>query len=166
MVVSGAVRFDGTCTKLVDVDVRPLRQWISGIDFAEWPQQHRLADGGLRPAMVTDLGWHGFGRVVQDVTVALLAMITMYSSTESFNPLLSVVMPGHKIDAHRDEQQPDWICRVHVPIVTNTRALMRIGGEPHHLAVGTAYLVNTMKEHSVENLGDTPRVHYMFDVRR
>jgi len=52
-----------------------------------------------------------------------------------------------------------------VPLSTNDKALMRIDGEAHHMAVGFAYLVDTTRVHSVENFGDTPRVHYMFDVR-
>lgn len=143
------------------MDVQAVRQWIGGIDFAEWPQQHRLADQKLRPAMVSDIGWHGFGDVVQGVTAALLTRL----SGQSFNPLLSVVMPGHEIEVHRDVQPPEWICRVHVPICTNDKALLHIGGDPFHLRVGAAYLVNTTVEHFVVNRGDTPRVHYMFDVK-
>jgi hypothetical protein len=160
-------RFGGACKKLVAVDERPLSAWISSIDFAEWPQQSRLPDGKMRPAMVNDVSWHGFGTMVEGLTAGLVAELrkTCPDIAASFNPLLSVVMPGHSIEPHRDLQQPDWFCRVHVPLLTNDGALMLIGRETHHLETGYAYLINTFAEHSVENRGNAPRVHYMFDVR-
>jgi len=117
--------------------------------------------------MVSDVRWHGFGATVEGVTAAsLVELRKVYPRViDSFNPLLSVVMPGHEIATHRDAQPPDWVGRVHVPLFTNDKALMRIDGGVHHMAVGYAYLVDTTREHAVENFGDAPRVHYMFDVR-
>src|SRR5579863_396773 len=154
------MRFDGTCERFVEVDEKPLATWISSIDFIAWPQQNKLSDCKMRPAMINDVSWHGFGSMVGDLTSSLMTELrrTHPSIAASFNPLLSVVMPGHSIEPHRDFQQPDWFCRVHVPLLTNDGALMRIDGETHHLETGFAYLINTFSEHSVENRGEVPRV--------
>jgi hypothetical protein len=149
-------------TPFAAVDVAGLAAWISAIDFGDWPQQHRLAEGAIRPAMVTDLRWHDFGART-DAIVARLA--SQFVAAEPNNRMLSVVMPGHRIEPHRDAQTPGWVTRVHVPIATNARAAFIVGGERHHLAFGRAYLVNTEALHEVVNDGQTPRVHLMFDVR-
>lgn len=155
-------RFAGSCEPLSAIDASGLATWIGGIAFEDWPQQHRLADGGVRPSMVTDPGWHGFGPIADPVVAALM---TLFPGCEAHQRMLSVVMPGHFIEPHCDWQAPNWICRVHVPLTTNERSLFIVGGQAHALTLGVAYRVNTEAEHSVTNDGETPRTHFMFDVR-
>lgn len=162
-------RFRGTCEPLGLVDVIHLHQWIVGIDFAKWPQQHRLADGKIRPAMVTDLGWHGFGAETDPLVKELVA--EYFPGCVAYNRMLSVVMPGAGIDAHRDVHPQEWICRVHVPLATNPDAELYIRlarRDPmgtHNLDVGRAYKINTEAMHCIYNGGETPRIHLMFDVK-
>lgn len=148
---------------LATVDVAGLVAWITAIDFAEWPQQHRLADGLIRPMMVTDHGWHGFGAEIEPMVQQLLGH---FPGCISDQEMLSVVMPGHEIEPHTDGQPPHWLCRVHVPLVSNERSEFIVGGVAHRLVPGTAYRVNTEAVHAVTNRGDTPRIHFMFDVRK
>ena len=143
------------------IDVADLAAWIAGIDFALWPQQHRV-DDQLRPAMVTDLAWHGFG----DRTRGLMESLALLAGGGGYNRMLSVVMPGHVIPPHVDQQPDDWLTRVHVPLATNPDAAMILAGREEHFEVGGAYLVDTRVEHSIRNGGKTPRIHFMFDVRR
>lgn len=143
------------------VDIEPLVRWLDAIDFEEWPQQ-RI--GELRPAMVTDPEWHGFGAMFGPTVNSLMRHFS--EGTTAFQAMLSVVMPGHEIEAHRDEQAPYWVYRVHVPLTSNGRAWFVTGGLHHHMAPGIAYLVDTRVEHAVINAGKTPRTHFMFDVRQ
>ena len=152
-------RFRGTVEAIAPVEISDAVAWISAIDFAHWPQQHRLADGKIRPAMVSDLTWHGFATVVMPI-VCILGCVGV-----AYQFMLSAVMPGHSIEPHRDWQSPDWRYRVHVPLLSNLQSKFVVGGETYELWPGIAYRVNTEAEHSVVNLGDTPRVHFMFDVR-
>ena len=145
------------------LDAPGLAAWILAIPFEEWPQQRRV-DAQLRPAMVNDLAWHNFGAHTDALVAELSALLP--PGTATYNRMLSVVMPGHGIAPHRDEQPPEWLTRVHVPLTTNDRAVMVMAGQDHHLPVGSAFLVNTTVEHSVRNDGPTPRIHFMFDVRR
>lgn len=137
-------------------------EWISAIPLAEWPQQHRV-DAQLRPAMVNDLGWHGFGTVTSSLVDRIASLMP---GCEPFNRMLSVVMPGHAIDPHCDAQEPSWVTRVHVPLLTNPRATVEMAGTVYRLCAGQAYSFDTRVEHIVRNYGDTPRIHFMFDVRR
>lgn len=148
--------------ELARVDVAQLAAWARAIPFREWPQQHRV-DELLRPAMVNDVGWHGFGAATDPLIEELLGHLP--AGAVAFNRMLGCVQPGHKIDPHYDAQASEWIARVHVPLCTNDETFMRFEGVDYHMAVGTAYLVDTRREHGVRNGGTTPRIHFMFDVR-
>lgn len=144
-----------------NVDIRELVEWIGGIPFEEWPQQNRLSDGRLRPAMVSDLDWYGFGKMT-DVIVAELA--DRVDARASFGRMLSVVMPGADIQPHSDNHGPG-VLRIHVPLLSNERATFVQAGSEHVLLPGKAYQLDTLVEHAVVNGGETPRIHLMFDVR-
>ena len=159
------MRFEGTVQRLDRVDVRDVVRWVSGIPWEAWPQQDRLADGAIRPAMVNDLRWQGFGAETLAMVLAVQALMPV--GLRPGQRLLSVVMPGHSIPAHVDRQAPDWFGRVHVPLMTDPASAFVVDGWPHHLDVGWAYVVNTLREHSVTNAGGIlPRVHFMVDFHR
>lgn len=111
--------------------------------------------------MVTDLNWHGFGEQAKAIAQQLTPENT-YTDTW----MLSVVMPGHLIEPHTDGQPPYWLHRVHVPLLTNPESRFIVGGVHHHMEIGQAYRVSTEVTHSVENNGKTPRVHFIFDVKK
>lgn len=147
---------------LCPVDHEPLAKWITDIPFEDWPQQHRLDDGKIRPAMVSDLKWHGFDQKAWP----LLAKMHRHFPDMAFHQhMLSVVMPGHSIPPHIDEQPEHWLTRVHVPLTSNDESWFVIEDIEYQMAPGHAYLVNTRRQHAVTNNGATPRIHFMFDVR-
>ena len=148
------------CAPLAKVDPSEMAGWISAISFEDWPQQSRLADDKIRPAMVSDRNWRGFGAVAWP-----LIQVLGFDETNAYQLMLSAVMPGHSIPAHRDEQADYWQFRVHVPLLTNAKAYTKMDGKKYYLKVGQAYKVNTREEHAIFNDGPTPRVHFMFDVR-
>lgn len=145
------------------VDVADLVSWVGGVPFSEWPQQHPLHDGQLRPAMVSDPAWHGFKERVSPLVSQLMGS---FPGADADTFLLSVVMPGHSIEPHKDLQSPRWQCRVHVPLTSNEGSAFIMEGKVYWMEVGTAYAVNTEREHAVTNDGETPRIHFMFDVRK
>lgn len=154
--------FTGTIKELGPVSVTKMVAWVKAIPFEEWPQQSRTE---LKPAMVNDLAWHGFGEAMRPV-VENLSIAFEGSPDKAFNHMLSVVMPGHSIPPHKDEQPEDWLYRIHIPLTTNSKAVTIINGKEHHMDVGRAYKVNTRAVHEVVNKGKTPRIHFMFDLRK
>lgn len=155
-------RYNGTCEELARIDANPLIEWILAIPYEEWPQQPKLPDGKLRPAMTCDPNWHNFKAKAGPLVNTLM---TLFPDCLADTRMLSAVMPGHNIAPHKDEQSANWRVRVHVPLLTNPQSQFIVGGVSHHLEPGKAYLVNTEAEHAVDNGGPTPRVHFMFDVR-
>lgn len=67
---------------------------------------------------------------------------------------------------HTDVQPPDWVTRVHVPIVTNEHATVSTDEGTFHMQSGVAYRFNTRRNHAVRNGGEQHRVHLVFDVRK
>jgi hypothetical protein len=142
-------------------------EWITAIPFDAWPQQKPLR-GEMRPAMVNDPDWQEFADNTLSLRAQAMAEFAEYGApvgSISHSPMLSVVMPGHHIDAHSDPMPADWVCRIHVPLTTCPEAVMVVRGVEHHLDVGMAYAINIRAPHAVFNRGDTPRIHFMFDVR-
>lgn len=155
------LRFRGTVQALGPVDVASAVAWVSGIPWDVWPQQQRLADGQIRPAMVNNPEWQGFYAATNGIVKQCQAFVPRRSRPGQ--RLLSVLMPGHSIPPHVDKHRPTWWGRVHVPLMGDAAARFEVGGEVHHLEVGTAYAVNTLREHSVTNAGLVPRVHLLVD---
>jgi hypothetical protein len=56
--------------------------------------------------------------------------------------------------------------RVHVPLLSNDRAVFTTEGQDHTMRVGWAYLIDPTKEHSAFNGGKTDRVHLLFNAVR
>lgn len=159
--MSLSARFEGRVERLVDVEVASLASWIAEVEMRDWPQQRT---DELRPAMISDLGWRGFGTRVAPVVERVVALFAPGARVDTFQ--LSAVLPGHSIPPHLDEQPESWLARVHVPLLTNAESFFVVEDERFAMPIGAAYRVNTLRRHAVENRGTTPRVHFMFDVKR
>lgn len=72
--------------------------------------------------------------------------------------------PGQVHPAHIDQQPPEWLARIHVPLKTNAGVVFTMEDGDHHMEVGKAYRVNTLRTHAVANRGNTERVHLVIEV--
>ena len=70
--------------------------------------------------------------------------------------LVTIHKPETKLITHQDATDK---IRLHIPIQTNDNSNWIIDNETFHMDVGWAYLVNTTLPHSVENKGQTDRIH-------
>ena len=76
--------------------------------------------------------------------------------------LWSRVIPGQSIKIHCDLES-GCRSRIHVPLVSNSKALFLYDGEPCHMAVGRAYEIDPLIEHGVANDGNSDRIHFFFE---
>ena len=74
------------------------------------------------------------------------------------------LIPRQIIEPHTDAHESRCRYRVHVPIVTNPRALMTIAGEVLHMAAGQAYEMDPTEEHMVLNAGSADRIHVFWNM--
>jgi hypothetical protein len=156
-------RFLGTVEPFAVLDpakIETVAAWLP--PFEEWPQQKPHGVLPLKPAMMSNATWYGFGEMFDPLVVDILEH---YPGGIAQQRMLSVVMPHDEIPPHTDAQCPEWVERIHVPLTTNLDAVFVCDDGPHHMKVGYAYRVNTEARHAVYNRGRTPRVHFMFDVR-
>lgn len=145
---------------LCEVDHRELAMLVQGIPFEKWPQQQI---GVLKPAMVTKLDWYGWGDVAKRIVDEIM---WQFRGCQTRQWMLSCVLPGDFIEPHADVQVPGGVTRIHVPLWSNGLAFFISGSATHIMRTGWAYKVDIEVRHSVRNNGQTPRVHFMFDVFR
>lgn len=80
----------------------------------------------------------------------------------------AVLMPGEKIDPHRD-LNTNYGIRIHVPVITNPDVIIGCKGKKRSVemnmpANGSVWFVNAAYEHWVYNNSNEPRVHLVFSV--
>ena len=87
-----------------------------------------------------------------------------YASGEFPRVMLARMAPGGVILPHRDANPAaKWPHKIHVPLLTNPRVTFFVDGVGHHFPEGQAVEVSNMAVHSVENAGDTDRIHLIFE---
>ena len=77
--------------------------------------------------------------------------------------VFSKLMPGVIGTRHIDTHYGPERVRVHIPLQTNENCFFCTDEGRIHMEIGNSYLVDPLVYHWVENLGDTPRIHYIFD---
>ena len=78
--------------------------------------------------------------------------------------LFAKLLAGGKIREHTDWGHSLLNChRIHIPIVTNDKARIFVGGEEKNMQVGEFYEINNGLVHAVENKGDEDRIHLIID---
>lgn len=140
-----------TIEPFADVDVTELAARLTAIPVSLWP---RLIDP-------TKFGW-------AEIAAPLVDHLMVWNFTNCLcgGVGLFVLDPGQRHTPHTDVQPPEWVTRVHVPVVSNPLATATTDEGTIHMLVGKAYRFNTRALHAVYNGGKTPRVHLVFDVKR
>lgn len=77
--------------------------------------------------------------------------------------MLARVAAGGDISGHYDGEASHYIHKIHVPLITNEKALFRVGRKEIHLPVGEIFEVNNKRNHAVRNNGTTDRIHLIFE---
>ncbi|MFB9924164.1 aspartyl/asparaginyl beta-hydroxylase domain-containing protein [Amycolatopsis halotolerans] len=73
--------------------------------------------------------------------------------------------PGGRLGEHRDRCGFDYgTLRLHVPIVTNPKAILKIGGEVHRWQPGSLWYGDFSRRHEAWNDGPSARVHLLLDT--
>ena len=77
--------------------------------------------------------------------------------------MLARVPAGGDISGHYDGEASHYIHKIHVPLITNDKALFRVGRREMHLPAGQIFEVNNKRIHAVKNDGTTDRIHLIFE---
>jgi hypothetical protein len=136
-----------------DYEVHAQTQSIILVFFTGWPEVH-----------VTHAhAWDAFN----DVTMPIIDQIVATHYPPGgliLRAVLARVLPDCSIDAHVDQHSSFSIShRIHVPLVTNPKVQFMVGSERIATQPGQAFELNNKLPHSVENHGDTARIHLIVD---
>lgn len=78
--------------------------------------------------------------------------------------MLARMAPGGVIHPHRDgNPAAKWPHKIHVPLLTNPDVTFEVDGVGYKFEEGEAVEVNNMAVHAVTNLGQTDRIHLIFE---
>ena len=92
------------------------------------------------------------------------------SQCEYKNPkvarILVTTIPAHdEIKPHVDGMGSLNDCnRLHIPIITNDKAMMIVEEEKKHFSAGSVFELNNIRVHAATNPGDKERVHIILDI--
>ena len=79
--------------------------------------------------------------------------------------MLTRLRAGTVIPRHRDRGPlTAKTHRIHVPVITNAQCIFKVGDESMNLKAGEIWVIdNVNRYHSVENIGNTDRIHLIID---
>ena len=80
--------------------------------------------------------------------------------------MVSKVIKGQTIQLHQDRHDGECKNRIHIPLKTNPHSYFYTSEIFHHMQAGFAYVINPREEHGVVNLGQSERIHLIFNVVR
>lgn len=173
-----------TIKLIPEYDVRRLQEDLGALDRDLFRRQASYKEGRVIER-ATD-GWHalslrsaagspartdpGPSDLVGYLDTPLLAKAPYLASILSGLrlPLRAVRLlslePGESVKEHIDGcgLSQGWV-RLHVPIVTNARAAIVMGGGEHRWQPGELWYANFGRPHSVYNMGTERRVHLVID---
>ena len=77
--------------------------------------------------------------------------------------MLAWLPAGGEISRHSDGNASHYVHKIHVPLITNPKAIFHVGRQSEHLREGEIVEVNNKRTHSVRNDGDQDRIHFVFE---
>ena len=109
-------------------------------------------------------GWMVFKPLLLPVMARAAAH---YGYAEPIYPkaMLARLAAGRGIGRHIDaEPSNPLVHKIHVPLVTNPRAVLTVADAEFHLPAGRAWEVNNLVPHGAFNGGEQDRIHFIFEV--
>lgn len=172
-----------TVRDLGPVDTGALRSRVASLSEAVWQQENarkensfevfhhtrhivfRFTPGNRDPEDHYDTPgwavWRGLLEPVMDIAVAPYGL----AKPEYSKAMLARLEGGQQIDLHTDGAGSNLRThKIHVPLITNPKALYLCGEQGFHLAEGRAWEVNNILPHGGVNGGDADRIHLIFEV--
>ena len=161
-----------------DIDVEPIKNKLAQISEQVWAESdrdkqfeaHRQTQSLL---LIHDDDFRHYNPTYRDIysqfeaeLKPLLDFIADYFQHDGFIVrLLFAKLQGHgKISVHTDGVYSLLKChRIHVPIITNDKAIFTVGGEQKVMRVGEMWEINNATLHAVDNQSDEDRIHMIVD---
>ncbi len=77
--------------------------------------------------------------------------------------MLAKMPAGGEISRHVDGDASFYVHKIHVPLITNPETIFHVAHESKHLPAGEMVEINNKRFHSVKNVGDQDRIHFIFE---
>jgi hypothetical protein len=77
--------------------------------------------------------------------------------------MLARLSAGGEVSGHSDVDASHYIHKIHVPLITNSDTIFRVGKKTKQLPIGEIFEVNNKRFHAVKNDGELHRIHLIFE---
>jgi len=176
------VKLDGKATNFLlmkkDIDIKPILKKLAKIPEKTWNlsgrektfEAHRQTQSLL---LVHDEDFRHWNPTYCDLyskfekeLKPIIDFIADYHQHNGFvgRILIAKLRAGGKIAAHADGLYSLIKCnRIHVPLITNDKAIFTIGGEEKVLGAGEMWEINNATIHAVDNRSKQDRIHIIID---
>jgi len=77
---------------------------------------------------------------------------------------VSCLKAGSKSLVHKDGDESEYMARIHIPIITNSKCVFICDGINLHMEAGKAYMAWVNKWHQIRNDSDEDRYHIIMDA--
>lgn len=162
----------------LEIDTLPfLKEVTSSISSVDWSQDEfdrnevTLKDGRLcllpylisKPDQLAPSQSRSI--LIDSVTPLINLILEKMQGYKIVRGELVNLLPGKSLTEHIDIY---WFHResrrIHVPIITNTNAVLTFESRPYHLEIGNVYEINNRIMHSGANNGNNARIHLILDM--
>jgi len=124
----------------------------------------RWSDKTAEPVVYTDLPlWGKYKSLLLPILKKAVEPIG-YKNGYFPRVMLANMLPGSVIPDHTDGSTRGWIAhKIHIPLITNNKALFFVKGVTYQFVAGDIYEVNNGAMHGACNYGNTKRIHLIFE---
>ena len=105
----------------------------------------------------TDLG--------KEIETQILKIQSYYPNTYISKAMLALLPSNEEIIEHCDGGGLENIHRIHLPIITNDRCIFNIDKINYVFKEGECFEFDNTRSHFVKNMGETPRIHLILDLK-
>jgi Aspartyl/Asparaginyl beta-hydroxylase len=163
-------------------DVQRLQDDLERLRGATWTEhfvrQNYDGDWSVIPLRASASATHPIQMIFSDPTATAFVDCPALAATPYIREVLAAfacplrcvrlmrLTPGSRIKAHSDYdlEFESGMVRIHIPIATNPGVEFRLNGAIVPLTQGSAWYLRLADPHSVENRGDSDRVHLVIDA--
>jgi hypothetical protein len=111
------------------------------------------------------IGWTQTPEAVRVATEAIAAKVLKWlPGKKRGTTFIAKLVPDQSHPVHTDHEDNDCPTRVHVPVVTNGKAVYMEGDDALHMEAGFAWVIDPTQPHTAWNGGTEDRIHLMFNA--
>lgn len=113
--------------------------------------------------------WYPSRRILTEVERIALDMMAHFRCVQLGGILITKIPPSGEIKPHNDRGRwhPEFFnCKIYIPLQSNDGCINTCEADHVNMKTGEVWTFDNLKEHSVQNTGDTDRITLIISMRK